>query len=50
MSQSTIKLSKATQKRLREHGKMGDSFEDVLIKLLDDHEELEAESKEEKDV
>jgi len=48
MSHSTIKLSKATQKRLKEYGKMGDSFEDVLIRLLDDREEHEVESKEEK--
>jgi len=50
MSHNTIKLSKATQKRLKEHGRIGDSFEDVLIKLLDDREVHEAESKEEKDV
>jgi len=47
MSQSTIKLSKDTQERLREQGKMGDSFEDVVNKLLDDAEELEAEPEEE---
>jgi len=36
---STIKLSKESQHRLREHGKMGDSFEDVVNRMLDDVEE-----------
>jgi len=36
MLQSTIKLSKDTQERLREHGRMGDSFEDVVNRLLDE--------------
>ena len=32
---SAIKVSKATKNRLEEHGKMGDTYEDVIIKLLD---------------
>ncbi|VVB64348.1 Uncharacterised protein [uncultured archaeon] len=36
---STIKLSEATKKRLEERGKMGDTYEDVIIKLLDMTEE-----------
>jgi len=39
MKQSTIKLSKGTKKRLREHGDMGDTFEDVVNGLLDQSEE-----------
>jgi uncharacterized protein Veg len=36
---STIKLSEATKKRLEERGKMGDTYEEVIIKLLDMTEE-----------
>jgi hypothetical protein len=32
---SAVKVSKATKKRLEEYGKMGDTYEDVIIKLLD---------------
>lgn len=39
MKQSTIKLSKITKKRLRQHGDMGDTFEDVVNSLLDQSEE-----------
>ena len=39
---STIKLSEATKKRLKERGKMGDTYEDVIIKLLDMAEENES--------
>jgi len=44
-----MKLSKDTLSRLREHGKMGDSFENVVNRLLDDAEELESEPVEEGD-
>jgi hypothetical protein len=37
---STIKLSKTTKKRLESHGKMGDTYEDVIVKLLDEKEEM----------
>jgi len=50
MSQSTIKLSKDTQERLREYGRMGDSFENVVNRLLDEAEEMECEPSEDKDV
>ena len=43
MSQTTMKIKKETLERLREHGRMGDSFEQVVNRLLDDAEELEAE-------
>jgi len=39
MQQSTIKLSKDTKIRLRKHGGMGDTFEDVVNGLLDQSEE-----------
>lgn len=32
---STIKLSENTKKRLEAVGKMGDTYEDVIIKMLD---------------
>lgn len=48
MAQSTMKLSKETLQRIREFGKMGDTFEDVINRLLDDaEEELEIEDDEE---
>jgi len=39
MKQSTIKLSKDTKIRLRKHGDMGDTFEDVVNDLLNQSEE-----------
>ena len=36
MPKTTMKLSKETHDRLKEHGKMGDSFEDVVNRLLDE--------------
>ena len=50
MSQTTMKIKKETLARLREHGRMGDSFEQVVNRLLDDAEEMECEPKEDKDV
>jgi len=49
MSQTTMKVSKETLRRLREQGKMGDSFENVVNRLLDDAEEMECEPEEESD-
>ena len=34
-SQTTMKVSKETLNRLREHGKMGDTYEDVVTRLLE---------------
>ena len=49
MSQTTMKISKETLARLREKGKMGDSFENVVNRLLDDAE-CECEPQENRDV
>ncbi len=49
MSQTTMKVSKETLRRLREQGKMGDSFENVVNRLLDDAE-CECEPQENRDV
>ena len=43
MPKTTMKLSRDTLVRLREHGKMGDSFEDVVNMLLDKTEILKHE-------
>jgi len=50
MSSTTMKLKRETLDRLKEHGRMGDSFEQVVNRLLDDAEEMECEPKEDKDV
>lgn len=34
----TMKISDKTRDRLRSLGAMGDTFDDVIIKLLDEHE------------
>jgi len=48
MARTTMKLSKETLQRLREFGKMGDTFEDVVNRLLDDtKDELEIEDDDE---
>ena len=41
-SQGTIRCSKETQTRLKGYGKMGDSFEKVVNRLLDEveHDEV----------
>jgi len=49
MSQTTMKVSKETLRRLREQGKMGDSFENVVNRLLDDAE-CQCEPQENRDV
>jgi len=49
MSQTTMKISRDTLKRLKEFGKMGDTFEDVVNRLLDDtDEEIEDEEDDDK--
>ena len=49
MPKSTAKLSRETLERLKDHGKMGDSFEDVVNRLLDGtDEELEDEEDDDK--
>jgi len=48
MSQTTMKISRDTLKRLKEFGKMGDTFEDVVNRLLDSDEELEDEEDDDK--
>ena len=35
VAQTTMKISKETLYRLREHGKMGDTYEDVVTRLLE---------------
>lgn len=42
---TTIKISKATKERLANYGRMGDSYEDVLVKVLDRLDELEKENR-----
>ncbi len=44
-----MKLAKDTLERLREHGRMGDSFEDVVNKLLDQSEETDEANEAEED-
>jgi len=40
MPKTTMKVSKDTLQRIRGHGKMGDSLEDVVNRLLDEIEKL----------
>ena len=44
---TTIKVSKETARRLKCHGRMGDSFETVVTKMIDDIEDSECEPVEE---
>ena len=39
-TQGTIRLSKETQSRIKKHGRMGYSFEKVIVGLLDEKENL----------
>jgi len=39
-TQGTIRLSKETQSRIKKRGFMGDSFEKVIVDLLDEKENL----------
>jgi len=41
MSQTTQKISKETLNRLKTHGKMGDTFDAVVSRVLDQVEEHE---------
>ena len=49
MLNTTQKLGKATLERLREHGKMGDSFDSVVNKVLDEVESDDEEVDEDED-
>ena len=41
---STLRISHELKKRLRKHGEMGESYEDVIRKLLDEVEKAERKS------
>ncbi len=45
MSKTTAKFSRETLERIKDHGKMGDSFEDVINRLLDETEEIDEDEK-----
>ncbi len=45
--QTTGKLTKSTLRRLKEHGKMGDSFDNAVNRVLDEVEGLDEEEDEE---
>jgi len=49
LQQTTGKLSKSTLRRLKEHGKMGDSFDNAVNRVLDEVEGLNEEDKEEEE-
>jgi len=40
---TTIKVSKETARRLKCHGRMGDSFETVVTKMIEKIEDIECE-------
>jgi hypothetical protein len=44
MADTTQKIRKETLERLRNHGKMGESFEQVVSRLLDQLEQMEHEN------
>ncbi len=46
-TQTTGKLSKDTLHRLKEHGKMGDSFDKAVNRVLDEVEGIDEEEEEE---
>ena len=50
MANTTQKLGKITLERLREHGKMGDSFDSVVNKLLDEVEDDDSEEVDEDEI
>jgi len=50
MSSTTQKLEKDTLERLRHHGKMGDSFDSVVNRLLDEIETEDEEDDEEDEI
>ncbi len=37
---TTIKVTKSTRDRLLRYGKMGDTYEEVLSRILDEYEEI----------
>ncbi len=37
---TTIKITKATKDRLTKYGMMGDTYEDVITRILDEYEEM----------
>ena len=47
---TTQKLDEETLERLREHGKMGDSFDSVVNSLLDEVEDDDSEEVEENEI
>ncbi len=49
MPTTTQKLKKETLERLRDHGKMGDSFDSVVNKLLDEVDDEDFEEDEDED-
>ncbi len=50
MLNTTQKLGKVTLERLREHGKMGDSFDSVVNRLLDEVEDDDSEEVDEDEI
>ncbi len=49
MEQTTGKLSKSTLSRLKEHGKMGDSFDDAVNRVLDEVDGIDEEGDQEEE-
>lgn len=49
MPKTTMKMSRETLERLKERGKMGDSFENVVSRLLDDSDNEELDDIDEED-
>ncbi len=45
--QTTGKLTKSTLRRLKEHGKMGDSFDNAVNRVLDEVEGIDEEEEDE---
>jgi len=43
MSMTTMKVKRETLDRLKEHGKMGDSFDTVVTKMIEKIEDIENE-------
>ncbi|VVB69118.1 Uncharacterised protein [uncultured archaeon] len=39
---TTIKITKATKDRLTKYGTMGDTYEDVLTRILNEYEEFKS--------
>lgn len=43
MVDTTIKLSQETKERLNNLGRKGDSYDEIVSKLIDEHDDLEME-------